>query len=396
MSSLGIEKLNQGLSRIVSIRRRPEIRRQYVERLTKGRVFRIGTLHNRELSEEVLRRNRRGFTNAQLNTVAFAPSLYHWLFHRCGIPFAESQRLVEQGRLRVDDVLVTRTRELESQLEWSTFQRLDIQLRPFHGSGEVAWVPALKRALHRSYQFLYLDRGVSLSSEEANPRSFIHRVVTASAVGGSSSSGSNRSGRAETAGISPEAALGLNVLRPIGFIDGLKGLGIITNDVSMIRNWNNEFLGNYGVYDLRFPRGAPVEVIRNAAEDITRTLKEGIQAQLASLAGAPSIPCVCAVKPSPPRAQDLVSELHRDIALLPERILVSTPLMPYRLVKRLQRAQCLIALVRSGPFVLTQPLVQSRSPRPLSPAELGILFTFERRLKVNRMVLSLRQFGEED
>ncbi|CCW69927.1 unnamed protein product [Phytomonas sp. Hart1] len=379
MSSLGIEKLNQGLSRIVSVRPRREVRRQYLERRSRGCVFRIGTLHNRRLSEEVLRRNRRGFTNAQLNTVAFAPSLYHWLFHRGGVPFAESQRLVEQGRLKVDGVLVTRPRDLESQFEWSTFQRMDIQLRPFGGSPEAAWVPALKRARHRHYQFLYLDRSLSISSEETNPRSFVHRVVQKS-----------------TAGISPEAAFGLNVLRPIGFLDGMNGLGLITNDVAMIRYWNNEFLGNYGVYDLRFPRGAPAEVIRNAAEDISRTLQDGIAAHLTSLSATPPIPCVCAVRASPPQAQDLVSAMYPTSAFISERILVSTPLFPYRLVRRLQRARCAISLVRSGPFVLTPGLVQSRSPRPLSPVELGILFTFEKRLKVNRMVLSLSQFDPED
>jgi hypothetical protein len=394
--SFNLEKLNTGLTRLVSVRQYPKVKKQYVAKQTKGRVFRVGVLHKTELSEGVLQRNRRGFINAQLNTVAHAPSLYHWLFHRCGIPFAETQVLVQSGALKVDDVVISNTSDLESQLSWETFQKLDIQVRSSlpmlqspataapktvdnkdktHGNAAVLserpWVPALKRALHRSYHFLFLHPGISISSEEADPRSFVHRL-------------------APIMGNDAGALLGLNVLRPIGFLNGMKGIGIASNDVSILRYWNNESLGNFGVYDVRFPRGTPPEVLRRAASDLEGVLQSTVQPQVPADVG---VTCSCVLCPPPPPSRDVVaSRLFPSVPLLEEeRLLVTTPLFPYRMVRKLRKNGAFISLVRSGPFLLHSSLVQ-RKIRPLSATELALLFTFERRLKTNRMVLSLREF----
>lgn len=408
MKALDISKLNTGLSRVVSVKEYPKTRRQYLPRKTKGRVFRLGVLHGKELSENAMARNRRGYINGQLNTAALAPSMYHWLFHRCGIPFAESKELVKLGKLKVDNVAVTKERDLESQLDWSTFQDLDIQVRSslpalvekhqrekrargakekgaaanaesLETAVEGPWVPALKRALHRSYGFFYAHPGISISSDEANPKSFVHRVV---------SSGSAISPAAT------EAALGFNILRPIGFMDGMRGLALASNDVAMIRFWNNEFLGNYGVYDVRFPRGIPSQVVHRAADDIRKALADGIQQQLSL---AVKVPCSCVVERVPAlRTKDMMPLLMSDRMLHEERILVTTPLMPYRLVQRVRRVGGIFTMVRSGPFVLTPQLAkQEKVVRPLQPHELAVLFTFERRLKTNRMLLSLTEFDSE-
>ncbi|GET93607.1 hypothetical protein, conserved [Leishmania tarentolae] len=386
--SFNLEKLNRGLTRLVSVRQYPIAKKQYVARQTKGRVFRVGVLHKKELTESALLRNRRGFINAQLNTVAHAPSLYHWLFHRCGIPFAETQALVKSGRLKVNDVVVSSASDLESQLSWETFQQLDIQVcsslpalqsssSTGAGTQEPArnapgtWVPALKRALHRTYTFIYLNPGVSVSSEESEPRSFVHRMTS-------------------IMGMDPSPLLGLNVLRPIGFFDGMKGIGIASNDVSMVRYWNNESLGNFGVYDVRFPRGTPLEVVRNAAKDVEATLKATVQAQLPTDVG---VSCSCVCCPPPPLSRDTIAnQLFSAMPLLAEeRLLVTTPLLPYRVARKLQRNGAVISLVRNGPFVLHYSLVRDKL-RPCNATDLALLFTFERRLKTNRMVLSLREF----
>lgn len=397
--SMNLGKLNNGLTRIVSIANYPKPKKQYIERQTKGRVFRIGVLHKKELSDAALQRNRRGFINAQLNTVAHAPSMYHWLFHRCGIPFAETQEMVRSGGLKVDGVIVSNVDDLESQLRWETFQQLDIQVRSSSlyaqqmkdpsvmnrtsaktekerenvlAGGQ--WVPALKRALHRTYILLYIHPGVSISSEESDPRSFVHRM-------------------APLMGSDPSALLGLNILRPIGFMNGMKGIGIATNDVAMVRYWNNESLGNFGCYDVRFARGTPPEVIRRATEDISSVVETDMKPRIPADI---RVPCSCVRSLPPPLAQDIVaSQLFPNIALHAEdRLLVSTPLMPYRLVRRIRKNGGFVSLIRSGPFALHASLVQQKM-RLLSPTELALLFTFERRLKTNRMVMSLREFSAD-
>ncbi|KAG5464357.1 hypothetical protein LSCM1_00539 [Leishmania martiniquensis] len=386
--TFNLEKLNRGLTRLASVRQYPIAKKQYVAKQTKGRVFRVGVLHKKELTETMLLRNRRGFINAQLNTVAHAPSMYHWLFHRCGIPFAETQALVRSGGLKVNESILSSLSDLESQLSWETFQQLDIlvcsalpalQSSSSTGTGERdaspaakgPWVPALKRALHRTYMFMYLHPGVSITSEESEPRSFVHRM-------------------APIMGTDPRALLGLNVLRPMGFLNGMKGIGIASNDVSMVRYWNNESLGNFGVYDVRFPRGTPLEVVRRAAKDVEATLQEKVQSQLSADVG---VSCSCVCCPPPPPSRDTVTNhLFSAVPLLTEeRLLVTTPLLPYRVARRLQRNGAVISLVRNGPFVLRPSLVQEKL-RPCSATDLALLFTFERRLKTNRMVLSLREF----
>ncbi|KAG5465091.1 hypothetical protein LSCM4_00543 [Leishmania orientalis] len=389
--TFNLEKLNRGLTRLASVRQYPTAKKQYVAKQTKGRVFRVGVLHKKELTETALLRNRRGFINAQLNTVAHAPSMYHWLFHRCGIPFAETQALVRSGGLKVNELIVSSFSDLESQLSWETFQQLDIQIcsslpalqsssstgtgeRDISRPAEGTWVPALKRALHRTYTFIYLHSGVSISSEESEPRSFVHRM-------------------APIMGADPRALLGLNVLRPMGFLNGMKGIGIASNDVSMVRYWNNESLGSFGVYDVRFPRGTPLEVVRQSAKDIEATLEEKVQSQLSSDVGV-SCSCVCCPPPPPPR-DTVANYLFSALPLLTEeRLLVTTPLLPYRAARRLQRNGAVISLVRNGPFVLRSSLAQEKL-RPCSATDLALLFTFERRLKTNRMVLSLREFDSE-
>lgn len=423
-----LSRLNTGLTRIVSTRQYPVVRKQYVQGKRHGRIFRIGVLHGKEMSEKVLQRNQRGFINAQLNTVAHAPSMYHWLYHRCGIPFSETRELVKMGGLRVDDVLVTSLGDLESQLQWSTFQQLDIQVRSFlpmlsnnkpgsrtkddavgdNKSADAAaegeadedavesgtWVPALKRALHRTYSIMYVHPGISVSSDESDPRSFTHRIKPSM-------------GKEACAG----AALGLNVLRPIGFINGMRGLAIVSNDVAVPRYWNNEFLGNYGVYDIRFPKGVPSEVVHNAAADLSKTLSAQVWPPLnLHPQGVVRVPCSCTVEDVRDTmtrtatttqavgsgVRDVVATaVLRDTALHPLRILVSTPLMPYRLVQRIRRAGGMCTLVRSGPFALPAALVRQNS-RPLSAAELAVFFTFERGLKINRLLLGLTEFGPDD
>lgn len=378
-------KLNSGLAPLVSIRQRPTLlRRRFKSKAPpKGRIFRIGDLHRKPLTENVLLRNQRGYVNSQLNTVAHAPSLYHWLFHRCGVPFAETQSLIRSGSLRVGGKTVETLEEAEEQQGWLDWQQTTVELRPSHPtpstSSKDGFVPALKRALHRRYLFQYFHPGISASSDLADPKSFVHRLSSS---------------------FTTEAALGLNVLRPIGFMNSMRGLGIVSNDVSIIRYWNNESLGNGGVYDVRFAAGTPQEVKDDALQRVEAALLE-VQRQLPtclaeSSSAPPAIPCSVAMVGVPPAQRDTVGPLMPTMALDKEhRLLVNTPLFPYRVAKALQRVGAKVTLLRSGPFHLPKDL-QRTGHRELTPQELIILFAFERKLKLNRVVLSLSEFEEEE
>lgn len=511
------EKLNSGLVRLVSDRSYPVLQKGKFsknKKMRRGAVFRIGALHRQPLTEGALKRNRRGYFNAQLNTVAHAPSLYHWLFHRCGIPFEETQMLIQTSGLRMDGALVQSLDEAEVQRPWSDWQRLRIDVRSTNplavqavraknmnnstrttpmrdpdgttiqsGSGresmsdhmedgtgdpglshakeetmrsgttssafaekewsganrseaqgegsrgasgngfqewiedEHVFVPALQRALHRRYFFQFLHPGISLSSEVEDPRSFVHRLIPSFFPSSS----------CET--------LGLNQLHPMGLITGVKGLGIVSNDVSIVRYWNNAFLGNYGVYDVRFVAGTPREVMEAAQKRLETALHESVMAQspqallggekqqtpsssssstLLSSSGGPLgvIPsCRCTLERVPPASRDWIAAQHfsssassspkkeSNMRRTPElssdgRLLVTTPLFPYREVKKLWRVGARITLVRSGPFSLPDDLARV-SHRPLTVEELALLFAFERKLKVNRMILSLTEFDAD-
>lgn len=484
-------KLNSGLVRLVSVRNYPPAQKPKFageKKLRRGAVFRVGALHRKPLTEEVLRRNRRGYVNAQVNTVAHAPSLYHWLFHRCGIPFEETQMLIKTGGLRMNGALVQRLDEAEVQLPWSDWQKLIIEVRTSnplavqalqhssspssfdsfpHEEGkekddggrkwhsedqeesaqeekregfdaaeqkesserqgkdlvkeEGVFVLALQRALHRRYLFQYLHPSLSISSDVADPRSFVHRLTPVFFRTSSE-------------------ALGLNHLHPMGVIAGIRGLGIASTDASMIRYWNNACLGNYGVYDVRFAAGTPCEVMDGARKRLMAALQASVMSQLpeallgsgegsassqelstlsTSITSAGTIPpCQCTLEPVPPSSRDWVgSQLvlsssspfpslgqqqekrnkrgnHREFSK-DARLLVNTPLFPYREVKHLWRLGAVITLTRSGPFSLPEDLAHIQH-RLLTVEELALLFAFERKLKVNRMILSLREFEADE
>eukprot|EP00796_Vickermania_ingenoplastis_P011059 gene11059-7690_t len=377
-------QLNRGLVRMASVRQPlSPLRHQKVAarvRTGRGRIFRVGALHRLPLTEKVLLRNRRGYVNAQLNTVAHAPSLYHWLFHRCGIPFEETQQLIKSKGIQVNGIPVHDSSEAEVQLEWDTWQRLGVEVRcacALEGATPNTFVPALQRALHRVYFLQYLHPGISVSSEVSDPKSFVHRL---------------------SPHLDASQSIGLNLLRPSGFLNGMRGVGIATNDVSMVRYWNNDALGNFGVFDVRFAAGTPKDVVHEC-ERMTEAALARVREQLpqALLRGSRSpIPCSCKVLAVPPREEDGVMEA----ALGPSavqlsrstRLEIQTPLLPYRLAQALRRCGARLTLVRSGPFFLLEDLVRHPDGLvALSAEELAVLFMFERRLKVNRMILTLRE-----
>lgn len=407
---------------------------------TKGKVFRIQQLHSAESpSAAAIARNNRGFTSSKRVTAAHAPSMYHWLFHRCGVAFEESKRLVEHKRLLVNGAAIDKPIELEYQMDWETFRTMNITLRmptTVHTQGamdgqrgganstSMVEVPALQRALHRSYALMLLDRRVSMSSDVADPRSFVHRLERLPCL--APVDGTTGRPRKSSRGFTDDTSrTAVNILRPPGVVSrGVHGLVLATNDCATVRFWNNEYLGNVGVYDVRFPEGAPMESYVGALRDINETLRR----VRADLVVSPDVvlPCHASLENlEENRARGGVLdqlpqrlyEMHRNktasdsntshdpddaavaapSALLhaplshAHRILVETPMLPFRLLQRLRRNGAFVSLVKMGPFQLPATLLGPKQ-RLLSVEELVAFFAFEKRMKTNLLVFTLREF----
>ena len=351
--------------------------------LMHHRLFKLTQLHKFETTDEYLDKNKRGFTTGSTITAALAPSLTHFLFHRGGICFEESAEMVKQRRIEVDGTVVESQEQLESQAFWFDIAERDIRIRPegqLQNSGETTRtsVPVAHRALHRTYLLTYVNpTRQNITTEVADPKSMIHKIARF---------------------VSPTDLIGMNIVRPIGFISGMGGLAILSNDVLTLRHWNNEHVGNFGVYELRFHRGAPREEIASVQSVIQRALKSVLQQQHRDMRQQggygcwqhDSPPSTIEVDPLAPHVPlSLLQQLH------PTRLMVKTPLFPFHAFRAIRRRIRLCSLVQMGPFVLPPSLGRDEC-RPLNLDELTAFFAYERKLKTNRLVFTLREFDDDD
>lgn len=350
----------------------------------------------------------------------------------------------------MNGVAVEKELDLEYQLEWDAFRTMNIVLKvpsspqrssgaaaaggkQVGGGGEVASsspsldfieVPALQRALHRSYALMLLDPSITLSSDLSDPRSFAHRLDRLPCHPPCDAHGK----------VAAKSSLGfhddisrtaVNILRPAGVLSRcVDGLGLVTNDVSTVRFWNNEYLGNIGTYDIRFREGAPVEAYTAALEDITHALR-GV-AESVTVSKDVTLPCRVSLEELPTMTSAKGTNIRSGggtslVALAPRlfqertrrhhhnngsvgvfaplsqshRLVVETPLLPFRLVQRLRKNGAFISLLKAGPFQLPSALLTSKQ-RLLSVEELVAFFAFEKKMKTNLLVFTLREFDRGD
>lgn len=371
--------------------------------LLHHRLFKLKALHKFHPSEDLLAKNRRGFTTGAATTAAVAPSLTHYLFHRGGICFDEAAALLQAGRIEVDGEVVRSEAAMESQEYWHTVASRDIRIRPAGdtrplssaATGAAASppvgesVPVAHRALHRTYLMGHVNPAKhNVTTEMADPKSLVHVLAK---------------------GLSPTERIGMNIVRPMGFISGMGGLAVVTNDVLTLRHWNNEFVGNHGVYCVGFHRGAPEEELLRVEALVTEALRPVLAQQQRDVLAGSSYGCQLVSLSSrfegsgsgagtatlgdilrPHAAPVFLQKLH-DTCLV-----VRTPLFPYRLFRALRPRTHMCALVGMGPFQLPANIPRG-AWRPLDVEELTAFFTFERKLKTNRLVLTLREFeyGED-
>jgi hypothetical protein len=349
--------------------------------LLHHRLFKLQALHKFTPSVDLLEKNRRGFATGASVTAALAPSLTHYLFNKGGICFDEAAELLQQRRIEVDGTVVESQRQMESQEFWYTVAERDIRIRPAEGGGGPA-VPVAHRALHRKYFITYVNPvRQNITTEVADPKSLLHRLATV---------------------VGPTDRLGMNIVRPIGYITGMGGLAIVTNDVLTLRHWNNEHVGNYGVYSVRLHRGAPQEELAAVEAMAAKALAPVLAQQHRDVCGDYGCRLVDAASPldeaggasydevlAPHVPESVMQTLHGT------SLIIQTPLFPYRLFKALRSRTRMCTLVQMGPFVLPRTL-QRGECRPLDIDELTTFFAFERRLKTNRLVFTLREFDEPD
>jgi hypothetical protein len=440
-----IDNLNASKFHPVAVPPREHLRRgnsflsHNVNKGSKGRVFHLQQLHRgsegggegaSQANIIAIQKNNRGFTSSKRITAAHAPSMYHWLFHRCGIAFEETKRLVQHRRLLVDGVAVEKEMDLEYQLEWDAFRNMNVVVKvpsstaahqqPSSSPSDMVEVPALQRALHRSYALMLLDPSVAHTNDISDPRSFVHRLDRLPCLPPTDARGKAAS-RSSLGFIDDISRVAVNVLRPAGVLSRrIDGLGLVTNDVSTVRFWNNEFLGNIGQFDIRFREGAPIEAYTAALADISEALR-GV-AETVFVSKDVVLPCQVTLEElgpssSSPQQRSLVALAPRlfdhrknrhggsganvstPLSGAPlsqsHRLLVETPLLPFRLVQRLQRNGAFISLLKAGPFQLPASLLASKQ-RLLSVEELVAFFAFEKKMKTNLLVYTLREFDRGD
>jgi len=365
MSDPRIRRLQrEGLHRVLS-----ELKYHKRKRVTMpplySRVFRVTRLHQHEApSSSQLLKNRQGFTDSTMETAALVPSATHYLFHKCGISFEETKALAETGRLKRGDKTLALP-ELEAQHMWKDVACSGITIDMGNGVS----VPVEHRPLHRYYRLVYINPKMRIGVDVTDPRGVVSRLRMEEAF-----------------------RVGANLVKPMGLVTGMSGIGIVTNDVTSLRYTNNEFLGNFGVYDLRFPRGTPPEVRLQFSKRATSDIQHVIKEQLRDLVQRSPVKYGAQLTTSPP--VDGLSNPTEERLLEPERLVITTPRFPFRLYSNLSRYSHSVTLVRMGPFVL-RPALMEQQQRPLTSAEVRAFFTWERAMKVNRVVLTLREFDEE-
>lgn len=148
----------------------------------KGSVFRLRKLHADRLSSIELQRSEAGDLASAQSTVAHLPSLYYWLQVRGGISFTEAAALVKAGRILLGGKPVTGDEALLQQAPWQEMAQLDLKIINWKGRT----VDPQHRALHRQYYFLLNVKGLDLINTVENPLSFVHSLTKPDPAGLSS------------------------------------------------------------------------------------------------------------------------------------------------------------------------------------------------------------------
>lgn len=300
--------------------------------------------------------------SAKLATAAQAPSLLYWLWLRCGVSLEEGAALAENKRILMNGQPVVERSELMAQRHWKALAAADVQIVTDTGRR----VAAAHRALHRRYELLHVKWGTTHTNDELDPRSFRHLLRE----------------------VHPIALPRMNLLEPAGFANKMGGLAIATNDALTWPLWVNDALGNFGVYESRFIRGTPPEEMSAIAQFVNLALSEANRGLMSSDVSLPN----------EARLERVDGE--RDDCKRPAadwdpttKLVIRTSSFPATLWRRVRAITSATTLVGMGPFTLPSNLGPGQS-RLLTNDELRAFFLFERRLKTNRVVYSLREFND--
>ena len=330
--------------------------------MLKNSIFKLRSLHDRQQTRSATGRNNLGLVGSDTATAAHLPSLLYWLFHRGGVPFEEARQLCAAKRLLLDGKPITDERTLERQVPWVEMAAKDIKIVNDRG------VPCdpIQRARHRSYAFMRLTKTMTLTPEEEDPRSIIHSLPFLDQTSTSS----------------------YHALTPAGFSSNMRGLIVVTNDAQLRPLWHNEFLGNWGRYDLRFHQGCPDEAVEMVRAECSKQL--ATQKYSKDIKVRPRAVIDHAI---PMRGNDAIARMNSKPFRTDVRLIVETPLFDFRLWTFVRRHTATCALIRNGPF--DTPLDTLTQPRRLTLEELEELFAFERRLKTNKIVYGLRTLQDD-
>ena len=138
----------------------------------RGSIFRLRNLHPDGLTGIDVQRSEAGAMSSAQSTAAHLPSLYYWLQVRGGISFSETQALSKAGRLLWNGKAITGDEVLLKQTPWQELANENIKVVNTKGRA----VDPQHRALHRQYFFVFNSKGLDIVNSVENPLSFCHAL----------------------------------------------------------------------------------------------------------------------------------------------------------------------------------------------------------------------------
>lgn len=354
-------------------------------------ALKLKPLHSKNFSEGDLRRASFGVTTAgRKRATAHFPSLYYWLLHCCGISLAETKQLSLQGRLYVNDFKVVQEGDLEYQHTWADLNKLRVEIE----SESENRVPATDRSKHRKYYYVHMPRGATCEADVTDPRSFVHFAAF------------------------PEESSPL-LITGAGYDRRMSGLAIATNDALALSYYHHIHHGCPSYYQVAFIKGTPPEMKERVIEALHSSFRGAaqlpdiaIRGLIAPAVAAPLVEELAGVVAEATRCSDSDKRSvtpqetpHSSLFQFPlngfrqapvdeaDRLILQCSLWPHRLRSDITKSTDGVKCLGIGPFRLPNSLA-SRAACAFSENDLQLFFAYEKKLKINRLVATLRQLSD--
>lgn len=349
-------------------------------------------------------------------TAALAPSLYYYLHQKGGISFADATQLCLKGRLLLKGQPITNPEALTQQGAYEDVSRLPLVV--VNDAGKACAVA--DRHLHRTYVKVFLRGNTGRFPEIEDPRSYLHQFPLLAVSSSSPPRDGDVDGHSAQREVSPAdddsgtSPVQTFLLRAVGCVRGMEGVGVVTNDAVMAQHIAQPAVGAYGVFHIILHPGTPPDEVKDmilwleahaerpakandtpsGEDEDDDAAREGTTAAQRE-AGMPqqkAKPALAFALPDPPDYV-LSANGRSSVVTAPPVISVTTGRFTSQMLSEVKRrlAPLKIRCVRFGDSVVLPPSWKEPGMSSvLQGEELSALFAEERRRKVHRLIWSLR------